>query len=67
MSNLLWTVISGFARFPELRSTINDSWYVLAHVLLKLSLIVPQNSRNRAIPENDSPLEITHKIVLNQI
>ena len=30
-------------------------WYVLAHVLLKLSLIVSRNSGNRANPENDSP------------
>ena len=26
MSNFLWTVISGFARFPEFRGTINDSF-----------------------------------------
>ena len=26
MSNFLWTVVLGFARFPEFRGTINDSF-----------------------------------------
>ena len=100
----LWVIcyglsFSGFARFPEVRGTINDSFsskYMCQHMcwlqhstsykeisvpmtcldcksLLgntwitehsdtrsiygrpKLSLIVPQNSGNRANPENDSP------------
>ena len=32
------------------------------YLLLKLSLIVPRNSGNRANPENDSPKESIHKI-----
>ena len=39
----------------EISLKLVEGWYVLARVLLKLSLIVSRNSGNRANPENDSP------------